>query len=202
MIKIGNEIVQHDFLEEVSRLSKAEIVACYQCGKCSAGCPMAGEMDILPNQVMRYIQLNMRESLLASKGFWACVSCAACSTRCPKSIDIAGVMDTLRILATSRRRESDRSVAAFNRVFLDTIRKYGRLNELELAGLFSLKTLTTLTTLTTLRPFRDLALAPKLYKKGKIVFDRQKVKDIGSVERIFAKVRPFGPKAEAKEGRE
>ncbi|MBC7318507.1 4Fe-4S dicluster domain-containing protein, partial [Candidatus Bipolaricaulota bacterium] len=72
--------------------------ACYQCGKCSAGCLFAEHMDLLPNQVIRLVQLG-DDSVLTAKAPWVCASCLACTVRCPKGVDIARIMEALRQLA-------------------------------------------------------------------------------------------------------
>ena len=87
------------FLSEVVQASGETLQACYQCQKCSAGCPVAYAMDLLPNQVLRHIQYGHRERVLGSKTIWICASCYTCSVRCPNNIDIAKIMDTLRHLA-------------------------------------------------------------------------------------------------------
>src|SRR4030067_2183072 len=89
----------NSFLSEVLQKSGENLQACYQCQKCSAGCPVAYAMDILPNQVLRHIQYDHRTRGLASKTIWICASCYTCSVRCPHNIDIATIMDTLRNLA-------------------------------------------------------------------------------------------------------
>ncbi|MBU3931784.1 MAG: heterodisulfide reductase subunit C, partial [Proteobacteria bacterium] len=53
--------LENSFLEEVVEASGVDIRACYQCQKCSAGCPVVTAMDILPNQVIRQIQYGRRE---------------------------------------------------------------------------------------------------------------------------------------------
>ena len=55
------------FVAKVEKISGQKLLACYQCGKCSAGCPMAAHMDILPNQIIRMAQLGMQKQLLASR---------------------------------------------------------------------------------------------------------------------------------------
>ncbi len=97
-------------LNEIYKVSGEKIQNCYQCQKCSAGCPVNFAMDILPNQMFRHIQYNNRDKVLSSKTIWLCASCHTCSVRCPNSIDIAKVMDTLRehirpIRHGSRRKE-------------------------------------------------------------------------------------------------
>ena len=96
------------FVGNVERIAGQKLMACYQCGKCSAGCPMAPHMDILPNQMIRMAQLWMKERLLASNAIWACVSCMTCNTRCPKNIRIAEVIESLRDMALRSGRRNDR----------------------------------------------------------------------------------------------
>ncbi len=96
------------FVAGVEKVSGQKLLACYQCGKCSAGCPMASHMDILPNQVIRMAQLGMKEKLLASRTIWTCVSCFTCNSRCPKNIRIAEVMESLRQTALRNGLRDDR----------------------------------------------------------------------------------------------
>ena len=84
------------FVAEIERLSGQDLLACYQCGKCSAGCPMAKHMDILPNQMIRFAQMGLKDELLASNASWLCVSCYTCNTRCPKGVKIAEVIEAIR----------------------------------------------------------------------------------------------------------
>ena len=90
-----------DLLSFVESHTGENISACYQCGKCSAGCPTAYTMDITPRQVMRGIQLGLRDKILDSSAIWVCVSCQTCSLRCPREIDIARIMESLRLLSQS-----------------------------------------------------------------------------------------------------
>ncbi|MGC8811840.1 MAG: 4Fe-4S dicluster domain-containing protein, partial [bacterium] len=82
--------------EEMWEEKRWRVQECYQCQKCSAGCPLALEMDIKPHQIIHLLALGQKERALASRTIWICASCYTCSTRCPNDIDIAGVMDWLR----------------------------------------------------------------------------------------------------------
>ena len=93
---------------EIFQISGEKIQNCFQCQKCSAGCPLNFAMDILPNQLFRHIQYGHRDKVLSAKSIWLCASCHTCSVRCPNSIDIAKVMDTLRSISQSLRRCSRR----------------------------------------------------------------------------------------------
>jgi len=87
--------------EKVEELSGENLYACYQCGKCSAGCPMAEQMDFLPNQVILLI-LRGDEEVIDSKTPWICAQCYQCGTRCPKNVDITKIMEALRAIKLRR----------------------------------------------------------------------------------------------------
>ena len=178
-------MVSDDALGAIERLSHTRLSDCYQCGKCSAGCPVASQMDALPNQLIRWLQLGRADRAMRSEAIWQCVSCMTCSARCPKSVDCAAVMDALRqvsaesgVAAPARRR-----TLIFQRAFLDNIRRNGRLTELELVGIFKTKAFLNELHLPFL--WKDALLAPRLLKRGKFHFLGEKVKDRGVVRRIF-----------------
>jgi len=133
---------------------------CYQCQKCSAGCPVAFAMDYKPNQVMQMVLLGMKERVLSCKTIWVCASCYTCSTRCPNDIDIAKVMDWLR---QSALREgvvpAEKEVALFHAAFLDSIRSHGRVHELGMMARYKMKTG---------KFFDDFKLGWKMFSKGKL----------------------------------
>jgi len=93
------------FVERVYELSGQNVYKCYHCGKCSAGCPLSHLMDIMPNQVIRKVQLG-DESVLDSKAIWFCVSCFTCTVRCPQGIDLAKVMEALRQLVLRKNGDN------------------------------------------------------------------------------------------------
>ena len=127
-------------LSEVVQKSGEKIQNCYQCQKCSAGCPVNFAMDVLPNQVFRHIQYGHRDKVLTSKTIWLCASCHTCSVRCPNSIDIAKVMDTLRgISLKSGAVAGERDISLFHRFFLGLVKITGRSYEPGFA-LYKMKT--------------------------------------------------------------
>ncbi len=95
-INISKRKIKDPFVGKVEELSGQNLLACYQCGKCSAGCPAIAEMDILPNQIIRYAQLGFKDELMRSKSIWICASCFTCNARCPKGINIAEVIEAMR----------------------------------------------------------------------------------------------------------
>ena len=124
----------------VEKSSGEKISACFQCEKCSSGCPMTFAMDIAPHQVIHLIQLGLINEVVDSDTIWVCASCETCTPRCPNNIDIAHVMDTLRQLSVKKGvKLSQRQAPVFQKVFLSNVKAFGRMHELSMAVIFSLK---------------------------------------------------------------
>ena len=104
-INISRKKIKDDFVVKVEEISGQNLLACYQCGKCSAGCPAVSDMDILPNQIIRFAQLGLKEELLQSKSIWICASCYTCNSRCPKGINIAEVIEAVRQILLRKRQD-------------------------------------------------------------------------------------------------
>ncbi len=98
MLRISAKDGRWDLLNEVEEISGQNLYACYQCGKCAAGCPLSFGMDLLPYQVIRLLQLGQGQAALEAKSIWLCVGCLTCATRCPKAVDPARVMEALRTI--------------------------------------------------------------------------------------------------------
>ncbi len=99
--RISIDRVRGPFVAHVEEISGQDLLACNQCGKCSAGCPVVGVMDLLPSQVIRMAQLGM-EDVLESDTIWICASCLTCVARCPKGVDLPRLMEALRQIALRR----------------------------------------------------------------------------------------------------
>jgi len=147
-------------LAEVERRSGTPISACFQCHKCSTGCPVGPEMDLMSSQVMRLIHLGAEREVLGSHAIWLCASCEACTTRCPMGIDIAGVMDVLRIMAVERKVDlPDGRAEKFNRSFLRSVRRHGRVYEMGMLAAYKARSGDF---------FSDMDKAPKMLAKKRL----------------------------------
>jgi len=95
-----------DLVKEVEELCGENLFGCYQCGTCSAGCPFIDDMDLSPDEVIRYIILDRKE-VLNSKTIWLCAACFTCAERCPRDINITKIMEALRQIIL--RKKIDRT---------------------------------------------------------------------------------------------
>ena len=164
-------------LDEVERRSGTPVSACFQCHKCSTGCPIGPEMDILSSQIMRLIHLGAEEELLESESIWLCASCEACTTRCPMGIDIAAVMDTLRMMAVERKATvPDKHGKEFNRSFLSSVRRNGRVFELGMLAFYKLRCFDF---------FSDVDKFPKMLAKRKISLLPSRSGAASEVKQVF-----------------
>jgi heterodisulfide reductase subunit B len=88
-----------DLAHEIRERSGENVFLCYQCKKCTAGCPVVAYFDLTPHQVLRACQFGQADLVLNSRTISICAACETCSTRCPQGIDIARIMDELEIMA-------------------------------------------------------------------------------------------------------
>jgi heterodisulfide reductase subunit B len=125
--------LQTDLAHEIKERSGENDFLCYQCKKCTAGCPVAAFFDLTPNQVMRACQFGQTDMVLNSRTIWICAACETCSTRCPQGIDIARIMDVLEIMAQELKiRPKARTVPMFYKAANRGIGWFGRMWELGL----------------------------------------------------------------------
>jgi len=97
-VRISRDNVKSDFVRLVNEISGQNVLNCYQCGRCSAGCPLTFAMQLLPSQVIRLVQLGLEEEALSTNTPWVCASCLTCFARCPRGVDLAKVMEALRAI--------------------------------------------------------------------------------------------------------
>ena len=160
VVKQKEALLDSSFAEEIAMRSGENVFLCYQCRKCASGCPSRMFMDSTPTELMRYAQLGMVDEAMKKNTIWYCLSCQTCSTRCPAGIDIAHVIDTMRIIGQERGlRADDNNLPLFNRLWMTMIKYMGRAYE---AGLVASLNLFSG------RPTKDVALGLKMMKKGKL----------------------------------
>ena len=165
------------FLEEAKEKSGEDLSLCYQCLKCTAGCPTAPQMDIRPNNLIRMIQMGMKDAVLRSHAIWLCVSCETCGTRCPNKIDIGVLMDALREMAVKEKvPAAEKNIHLLHEAFVESIRRGGRVHEATMLMEYKLRSRDF---------FTDLIPGMKLFLKGKIPLLPTLIKGRDEIKRIF-----------------
>lgn len=157
---------------------------CYQCGKCTAGCPMAEEMPLRTHEMLRLIQLDEGERLLGSDSLWLCLTCETCTARCPNDVDPARIIDALRELVLQKEdHRPPRPIRAFHNSFLKQIRRSGRIFEFGLVAGFKMRSGLL---------FNDVASVPGMMKRGKLALTPRRISGVNDIRRIFEACKVHG----------
>jgi len=181
-IRIKKQPINESLLRIVEKKAETSLGKCYQCKKCSVGCPVAGQPGSPPSEIIRRLQLGAGEELLNTDLIWTCLSCETCYARCPNEINFAGIIDALRSIALEKGAAKPKgNPPLFNRLFLDTVKQFGRAYDLQMIALYKIRTGNI--------P-QDTEKFPTMIKKGKMALlppsgaDKRKVKQIfGSITR-------------------
>ncbi|MCJ7510870.1 MAG: 4Fe-4S dicluster domain-containing protein [Dehalococcoidia bacterium] len=150
---------------------------CFSCRKCSAGCPVADDMDLAPHQLVRLAVAGPEGEALRSSGIWLCTSCQTCTTRCPNGVDVAGVIDALKQRAVaSGVKPRDGRMLAFHRAFLDDVKARGRVHEMSLTARYALRAR---------RVPEGILLGIGMFQKGKLPLIPPKKTATRELRRLF-----------------
>jgi heterodisulfide reductase subunit C len=176
---VSGSMTTEELRKSVKKLCDEDVLKCYQCGECTAGCPAAFCMDIAPNQIIRMVQLGMMDEVLKSSSIWVCASCETCATRCPKGVSLAKVMDACKQIAIAEGvKPKEGNVKVFHEEFLNEVQRNGRVHELTMIGFYKMRTL---------RLMDDVWQGIQMVLKGKMSFIPSRVKGIKEVKKLFKK---------------
>jgi len=154
--------IRTELADRVAEELEQNVYLCYQCLKCTSGCPMAEFFDYQPHQVMRSLQFGDETIALESQTIWLCAACQTCSTRCPQNLDITAIMEFLTREASERGYKPQIPEAdIFTQAFMREVQLWGRSYELGLMAEMKLRTG---------KLFDDLDLGMKMIGKRKFPF--------------------------------
>ncbi len=88
--------VDSTVLKDMGRFGAFDINACFNCGNCTAVCPLSEESVAFPRRVIRYAQLGQKDHIAASRELWLCYYCAECSDTCPRQAEPGEFMASAR----------------------------------------------------------------------------------------------------------
>ena len=178
---------RRDFIKEVMKMPGGEkILECIQCGSCAGGCPTMFAMDYSPMQIIKMINLGMKEKVLSSSTLWVCSACYTCATRCPRNVNFTTLMMSLRNKAIRENLVKNEANLKFHKYFFEVVNKYGRLHEPEL-----LLNLLKKNDINSLRHNASLAL--RLLKKGKLQIRAPKTEQNSWLPHILEKTNEKEP---------
>lgn len=185
---LTRDMLDHTFAGLVAP-DREKLLTCIQCGTCTASCPTAYAMDYTPRQLWRLIQLGLKEEVLTSNSFWLCTACYLCTLRCLRGIACTETMSTLKRMAVSMGMEKLSSSARFYEAFRDTVRRHGRLHEVELMTTFFGRA-------KRLGAMGYTRLGFTLWRKGKVSLDTSAVniRGLDQIEAIYRKVEELEAK--------
>lgn len=165
----------------IDSLGTSNFALCYQCAKCSTGCPIVEAMDYLPHQILKMVQLGLMEDVLGSSVIWLCAGCQTCAVRCPMEIDLPQVMDSLREQAIVQGvPAAERRIALFCNGFLADIQQRGRVHELRQLLAYKLKARDLVS---------DIGLGVRMLTRRRLALKSDRVDRADQVQAIFDKFK-------------
>lgn len=168
-------------IHRVGQMTGEDLSACFQCKKCTAGCPVSKLTNSPPSEIMRRLHLKAGDDLLDNEIIWMCVSCETCSARCPMGIGVATVMDALRELSREKKMAPQKgNVPLFNHAFLETVKFFGRTYDIAMIAAYKIGTF---------KLMDDTEKFPAMLRKGKISLLPSFRGDGKTTRRIFKKAK-------------
>jgi ferredoxin len=94
--------VRPQLASEIQKLGAKRLARCYNCGTCTAICPLSKEHVEFPRAPIRHAILGLEDKLLSSPSLWLCYYCGECSDTCPRDADPGAFMMAARRYAMRR----------------------------------------------------------------------------------------------------
>jgi heterodisulfide reductase subunit C len=151
-----------------------KIPTCMQCGICAGSCPVSHEMDYTPRELVRMVQLGLKQEVLNSNTIWICTTCFSCSVRCPRGIRPTELIEALRPIAIAEGVKNKNS--RFDSIFSGVVGKNGRASEFLLISKYSLKEPEMI---------KQVPFGLSLFVKGKLPLSIDKMEDTQELKAIF-----------------
>jgi heterodisulfide reductase subunit C len=155
-----------------------DVQACYQCGRCSSGCPIGDFFDLNVMEVVRLAAYGQEERLLQSHTIWLCAACETCATRCPNEIEIAELMDVLRELALRKGiLPAEPRVPLFHKALLGSVERWGKTYEIGMIANYKVKSGDLM---------GDMKLGMSMFLKGKLKLVPHSIEGKSEIREIFS----------------
>jgi len=163
------------FRDQVLKTHVGEkIPTCMQCGICAGSCPVSHEMDYTPRELVRMVQLGLKNEVLSSNTIWICTACFSCSVRCPRGIHPTELMETLKPIAIAEGIINKN--AKFDNVFSSVIKNNGRASEFLLISRYSM---------TEPGMIKQIPFGLSMMAKGKLPLSIDRMENTRELDAIF-----------------
>lgn len=179
-VDLTGRALDREFIHDLSPAGET-LRNCIQCGSCTATCASSYAMDATPRQLWHMARLGFKDAVLNSKTLWLCSTCYSCTLRCPRDLPLTETIGTLKRLAEQEGIHGNKESRHFYRAFMDTVRRYGRTNEVETMVRYFLTT-------NPLLAAEYVPLALMMLRHGKVALSLPKVAGPGKLDRMFARV--------------
>ncbi|MFC1830038.1 4Fe-4S dicluster domain-containing protein [Thermodesulfobacteriota bacterium] len=178
--EVGPEPVLEPVFDPLASVRK-KVNACIQCGTCTGSCPNAFAMDLTPRQLWYNVLMGEKETIFHSKTFSLCSVCYYCTLRCPRGLPLTEAMSELKQIAVKENPDLYKLSIRFYQNFLESVRRHGRVREMEFMTLFFLSMMNPFL------PLKFTWLGMRLMAKGKVSPEIPS-KGRGAFEALFRKV--------------
>jgi heterodisulfide reductase subunit C len=158
LARIGKSVPASDQLAPIQEMLRP----CIQCGTCSASCPNEFAMDHSPRQLWRMVLMGQKAEIFQSKTFALCSTCFYCTLRCPRGLPLTEAMSALKQIAARENIARYRQSTLFYKNFIHSVRRHGRVDEMEFMALYFAALKNPLT------PLKFSPVGLKLLAKGKV----------------------------------
>lgn len=188
-----------EFVKEVETSGPFQTETCFQCRKCTNGCPVTFAMDLYPDEVVRMVLLGQRQKVLGCQTIWVCAACETCTTRCPNEVRIAELMDCLKEMALKANITCpEPKILTLHETFLKNLRKHGRVSEASFLVAYLLRSGELLQKWQAGTWQAEAKLGWTLFSKGRLPLFSQKSKGRTEVRQILTPSRQENLKREKK----
>ena len=89
-------------MKRLKKFGAFDVDACFDCGNCTAVCPLSNGKTAFPRRMITYAQQGLEERLLATPDMWLCDYCGECTETCPREAEPSEFMMAARRFAISR----------------------------------------------------------------------------------------------------
>jgi ferredoxin len=94
--------IDPNLMHEIKDFGAVGIEKCFNCGNCTAICPLTSDEYPFPRNMIRMVQIGQKDRMTQHIDPWLCYYCGECSETCPKGAEPGETMMALRRWLTAQ----------------------------------------------------------------------------------------------------